>query len=89
MASARMDLRLDKNLKEKVEKASALTGAKSVTDYVIGIMEKEATKDISRHESMTVKNDIFDRFMDACEKAGKPNKALSDAAEFTKKQGMR
>jgi uncharacterized protein (DUF1778 family) len=89
MATARMDLRLDKKLKEKVEKASALTGAKSMTDYVISIMEKEATKDINRYESMTVKNDIFDRFMDACEKAGKPDKALSDAAEFTKKQGIK
>ena len=88
MATARMEFRVDKTLKAKVEKASALTGAKSTTDYVISIMEKEATKDINRHENMTVKNDIFDRFMDACEKANRPNKALSDAAEFTKKQGI-
>jgi uncharacterized protein (DUF1778 family) len=88
MATARMDLRLDKKIKEKVEKASALLGMKSTTEYIVNLMNENATKVIAEHSSMTVKDDIFDHFMDACSKAGKPNKALRDALTFTKKQGI-
>jgi uncharacterized protein (DUF1778 family) len=88
MATARMDLRLDKKIKEKVEKASALLGMKSTTEYIVNLMNENATKVIAEHSNMTVKDDIFDRFMDACSKAGKPNRALREALTFTKKQGI-
>jgi uncharacterized protein (DUF1778 family) len=45
-----------------------------------------ATQVIAEHESIIVKNDIFDVFIDACEKTQKPNKALLDAASFTREQ---
>lgn len=84
-----MNFRLDKELKEKIEKASALTGAKSTTEYFINVMKKEATKDINRHAGITLQNDIFDCFTEACEKAESPNKALLNAAKYTKNQGIR
>lgn len=84
-----MDFRLDEKIKAKVEKASALLGMKSTTEYVISLMDESATKVITEHESTTVKNDIFDLFWDACQKARKPNKALRDAVTFTKNQGIR
>ena len=43
---------------------------------------------IAKHESITIKDDIFDRFINACAKARKPNKTLLDAAAFTKDQGI-
>ena len=89
MAASRMEFRLDDKLKAKVKKASALTGAKSTTEYVINLIEKDATEVIAQHESITVKDDIFDRFIDACEKARKPEKALVDAVAFTRKQGIK
>ncbi len=89
MVSSRMELRLDKELKAKIEKASALTGAKSTTEYVLSVMEKEATKDIARHSRITVENDLFDRFIKACKNAAAPNKALRDAANYTRDQGIR
>ena len=88
MATARFDMRLDEKVKAKAEKASALLGW-SLTEYVVRLMDDDATKVIARHESITVENDIFDRFMSACEKAGKPNKALLDAAAYTKNQGIK
>ena len=39
---------------------------------------------IYEHESMTIKDDMFDLFMNACAEARKPNKALVDAVTFTK-----
>ena len=89
MATTRLDMRLDEKIKAKAEKASVLLGAKNLTSYVVSLMEKDATKVIAKHESMTIKDDIFDRFMDACAEARKPNKALLDAATFAKNQGIK
>ena len=36
-----------------------------------------------------VKDDIFNRFIRACEEARKPNKALVDAVAFTKTQQIK
>lgn len=88
MATARLDVRLDENIKAKIEKASALLGA-NVTSYVVRLMDDNATKVIAQYESVTIKDDIFDRFMNACAEARKPNKALLDAATFTKNQGIK
>lgn len=89
MAAARMELRLDERIKAKVEKASALLGMKSTTEYVVSLMEQNATKVIAEYGNMIVKDDIFDLFMDACTKARKPNKALREAVAFTKNQGIK
>ena len=89
MATARLELRLDASLKAKAEKASALLGAKSLSAYLISLMDESATKVIAQHESMTVNDDIFDRFMNACAEVRKPNQALINAVAFTKKQGIK
>jgi uncharacterized protein (DUF1778 family) len=94
MSSARLDMRLNEEIKIKAEKASALLGLKSLTDYVVQLIESNATQVIAQHESITVENDIFDRFMNACEEArppdnALPNKDLLSAAAYTKKQGIK
>ena len=89
MGIVRFDMRLDEEVKTKAEKASALLGSKSLTEYVVKLMDDDATAVIAQHESITIENDIFDRFMDACKKVRKPNKALLDAAAFTKEQGIK
>jgi len=89
MATARFDMRLDEEVKAKAEKASALLGMKSLTEYVVRLMEDDATQVIARHESMVVENDIFDRFLNACEETARPNQALVDAATCTRELGIR
>lgn len=89
MATTRLEVRLDEDIKAKAEKASALSGAKNLTSYVVSLINENATMVIAQHESMTISNDIFDRFMNACAEARKPNKALIDAAAFTKDQGIK
>lgn len=86
MATARLDMRLDKEIKAKAEKASALLGVKSLTEYIVNLINEDATKVISQHESMVVENDLFDQFMESCEKVEKPNQNLIDALTFTKAQ---
>ncbi|MDD5591177.1 MAG: DUF1778 domain-containing protein [Dehalococcoidales bacterium] len=89
MATARMDLRLDEAIKAKAEKASALKGMKSTSEYVVSLINEDATKVIEQHGSMVLKDDIFDRFVDACTKVGKPNKALRDAVTFADNKGIK
>ena len=88
MATARFDMKLDEKIKAKAVKASALLRV-SLTDYVASLMDENATQVIAQHESITVKNDIFDRFMDACSQAREPNQALRDAVAFTQENGIK
>ncbi len=84
MATARFDMRLDKRVKAKAEKAAALLGLKSLTEYVVRLMDENASRVIAEHTDITVEDDVFDRFMHACEEARKPNIALQDALAFTR-----
>ncbi|WP_231867906.1 type II toxin-antitoxin system TacA family antitoxin [Neptuniibacter marinus] len=89
MATARLDIRLDEEIKAKAEKASALLGLKSLTEYVVRVMDEDATHVIEAHESMVVTDSIFDEFMAACDKANAPNQALLDAAKLADESGIK
>ncbi len=89
MATARLDIRLDEEVKAKAEKASALLGLKSLTEYVVRLMDQDATQVIEAHESITVKNNTFDEFIAACDKAKSPNKSLLEAVKFTEESGIK
>lgn len=84
MAKTHLTIRIDADVKAKAEKASVLLGLKSLSEYVVKLMDENASQIIAQHESMTLDADVFDRFRHACEQTRKPNKALQDAAAFTK-----
>ena len=88
MATTRIDMRLDEAVKVAAEKAAALTGMKSLTEYVVRLIEKDAEQVIREHESITLKDDVFERFITACDAAESPNKKLLEAMEFAKEQGI-
>ena len=88
MTTARLDMRLDETVKVKAEKAMALLGHKSLTEYVVKLMDQDATKVIAQHESMMVEDDVFDLFCAACNKVSEPNTALREASERYKTQGF-
>lgn len=85
MATARIDMRLDEEIKIKAEKAAALLGLRSLTEYIIRLVDENASKVIDAYSGMTVENDVFDRFMIACSEAEAPNVALIEAKVFTEK----
>lgn len=88
MAKTRLDFRLDDSIKSKIEKASALLGAKNLTEYIVKILDEKSTEIIKNHSNIKVENDIFDFFVDACENAKKPNKDLKEAFKFAKDKGF-
>ncbi|MCF6317898.1 MAG: DUF1778 domain-containing protein [Proteobacteria bacterium] len=84
MLNTRIDMRLNQEIKVKAEKAAALLGIKSLTEYVVKLMDEDASKVIKEHESILVENNRFDQFMRVCDNVGAPNKALIAAAKLTK-----
>ncbi len=88
MATSRIDMRVDESVKAAAEKAAALQGMKSLTEYIVRLIEKDAQRVIKEHESTMVKNDVFDRFINACEAADAPNRKLREALEYTEEQGI-
>ena len=88
MAMTRIDIRLDETVKSRAEKASALLGLKSLTEYVVRTMDERSSKVLSKYERITVSDDVFDQFTRACEHAAEPNEALRAAADYSKKRGF-
>ena len=89
MATSRIDMRIDDAVKAVAEKAAALQGMKNLTEYVVHLIEKDARRVIREHESIVVKDDVFDRFMTACEAADAANKKLREAVIYTNERGIR
>jgi len=89
MVTARLDMRLRPEIKAKAEKASALLGMRSLTEYIVKLIDENSTKIIQQYESMTIENDVFDNFIQACEKVQEPNRNLVNAAAYAKKQGIK
>ncbi len=52
------------------------------------LVEEDASKVIAQHEKLTVSNDIFMRFAQACDNAKKPNQSLRDAVASTQRLGI-
>ena len=69
MADVRLDIYLDEDIKAKAEKASALLGLKSLTEYIVRLMDEDATQVIAKHESITIEANVFDQFIAACDEA--------------------
>jgi uncharacterized protein (DUF1778 family) len=88
MATSRIDMRIDETVKAAAEKAAALEGMKSLTEYVVRLIEKDSQRVINEHESITVKDDVFDRFIRACDAAKVPNQKLREAKKMAQRKGI-
>ena len=89
MATSRIDMRIDESVKAAAEKAAALEGMKSLTEYVVRLIEKDSQRVIKEHESITLEDDLFDRFIQACEAAKAPNQKLREARDLARQKNIR
>lgn len=89
MATTRLDMRLEERVKAAAEKAAALKGMKSLTEYVVRLIEEDSEQVIKQYASIRVEDDVFDRFITACESLDQPNQKLRDAKAFADAQGIR
>ena len=89
MATSRIDMRVDETIKAAAEKAAALEGMKSLTEYVVRLIENDSQRVIKEHESITLEDDVFDRFIRACEAAQAPDQKLRAARELAGQKNIR
>lgn len=85
----RMHIRVDANVKRKLERAAAYAH-KSLSEFVLGQALTSAEKIIQEHESITLTEQDWDVFMDALENPPAPNERLRKAFALHKvhvKQG--
>jgi uncharacterized protein (DUF1778 family) len=76
-------------IKVLAEKAALLSGTKSLTEYIVRLIEKDVLRVIHEHESIVVKDDVFDRFMSACKAADVPDQKLREARDYVKGRCIR
>jgi uncharacterized protein (DUF1778 family) len=89
MATARLDIRLDERVKKQAEKASALLGLNSLTEYIVRLMDTDSIRVIKEYDGFTIGNDVFDGFLEACETASEPNECLRKASLDAEESGIR
>ncbi|AZZ94670.1 DUF1778 domain-containing protein [Hahella sp. KA22] len=83
---SRMDLRLDPEIKKLASRASALSGSKSLSEFVIQAIREKSLRTIEEVESLKLSNRAFDDFWAACQQTVPPNDALVAAKRRLNKQ---
>ncbi len=87
--ASRINIRIDEKLKADAEKVVALEGMKSLTEYIVKLIRQDSERLLELHSKIVLEDNVFDRFMKACEDAEKPNAALLEAAKFTDQSRFR
>ena len=62
---------------------------KSLTEYVVRLIEKDSQRVIRKHKSITLKDDVFDRFIRTCDAAQALDKKLRAARELARQRNIR
>lgn len=78
---ARFDARLTKEQKEFFERAAVIGGYRSLSDFVISIVEERAVQIINKADSIIASQKDAEIFFDAIINPGQPNDALKSALE--------
>ena len=76
---ARLDVRLDPDIKELAARASALVGSNNLSDFVVQAIREKASRAIEEADVVRLNTAAFDAFKATCESEAPENKALQDA----------
>ena len=88
-ATARIEMRVAPDIKIEAERAAALLGMKSLTEFVTQAVHEKAQEVIQAQERLTLTSDVFDRFFSACQADANPSEQLQALAEKVDKQGFK
>lgn len=85
-AQARFDTRLSRSQKDLFERAAAIKGFKSLSEFVIHTTQEVATDIVEKHNAILSSEADREVFFDALINPPKPNKALKEASKSYLKQ---
>lgn len=87
--SARLEMRVDPTLKAAAERAAVLSGARSLTEFVIEAIREKASAVVANHERLRLTDQDFDHFFAACLVDNEPSKRLREATQRHDQAGYR
>jgi len=83
----RLEVRTTLAQKRLIERAAALRGT-SVTDFVVSNIQAAATETIQEFESLSLRDEAREVFVNALLNPPEPNEALKAAASRHKRMGL-
>jgi len=85
----RIDLRVDLETKQIAERAAAVLGCASLTEYITRLIKENSPKIIKKQTEIKLTNQQFDHFIKACEDTQlKPSNEILAAANLLDKEGL-
>lgn len=81
VATVRIEIRVSPEFKMEAERAAALMGMKSLTEFITQAMHEKSQAVIQSQERLILSNDVFDQFFAACQADVKPSQKLQALAE--------
>ncbi len=85
----RLEMRVDTETKVLAERASAVLGCASVTEYVIALIRENAPKTLQQAASIQLTSQQFDNFNAACDDPDRqPGARLRAAAKALDEEGF-
>lgn len=85
----RIDLRVDLETKQIAERAAAVLGCASLTEYITRLIKENSPKIIKKQTELKLTNQQFDSFIKACEDSTlKPSNEILAAAKLLDKEGL-
>ncbi|MFT4926127.1 MAG: hypothetical protein ACI8WB_002225 [Phenylobacterium sp.] len=88
-ATARIEMRVSPDIKSEAERAAALLGMKSLTEFITQAVHEKAQAVIQSQERLILSNDVFDQFYAACEAQVSPSEKMRSLAEKVDRQGFK
>ena len=85
-ANARFDTRLLESQKTLFEKAAKIKGYKSLSEFVVQVVQEASEEIIEKHNSILSSENDKKVFFDALTNPPQPNKALIKAAKLYQKR---
>ena len=87
-STARLDVRLNPQAKEKIEQA-AVVSHQTVTDFVVTSLLRASDEALRHHDTIRLTNRDRDLFLAALDANVRPNRALHKAVEKFKRQSSK
>jgi uncharacterized protein (DUF1778 family) len=83
--NVRLDFRLNRQLKELIERAALLTG-QNVSDFAVSVLAERARQVVQEHETTVLSDRDRDLFLAMLDRDAEPNEALKKAAKRFKQR---
>lgn len=76
----RLDFRLDRSVKSRIERAASLTG-QSISSFALAALVREANLVLAEHDAISLNAEASRKFLARLDKEIKPNQNLRRAAQ--------